>query len=140
MADKIILTICPAIVVKGRSFDDDTAVISIVSPGVDFPEIHCKNLCRCQFYDVEREICMGDVYISPMAEWQAEQIVDFALQNVDKKYWIIHCEAGVGRSPAIALGLARKIRFDKTVRELETKYPCHNKHVRRLIEETIDLK
>lgn len=140
MTNKIILTIYPIMAVVNQSFDDNTAVISVVSPGVDFPEIHCKNLHRCQFYDVEKEICIDDVCMRPMGEWQAEQIVNFALRNVNKRHWIIHCEAGISRSPAIALGLTRAIRFDKTIRELERRYPYHNKHVRQLIERTIDLQ
>jgi predicted protein tyrosine phosphatase len=70
----------------------------------------------------------------------AEQIVNVVLDNRDKKNLVIHCETGISRSPGVALGLAKFIAFSDKLHILETRFPCHNKYVRRLIEEAMEIR
>lgn len=123
-------------------FDDDTLVISIYDPGGKTPEIKGNHIYRWAFYDVIKAIettINGSIYrYRPIEQWQAEQIVDVAFDNLDKERWVIHCEVGISRSPATVLGLAKHIKFPYSIESLERRFPYHNRYVRRLIEEAAD--
>lgn len=124
----------------GRLFDETSCdpnefVISIVSPGMDHSFISGDNVHKYQFYDIDMELLIEkqNRIIRPMEKEIAESIVDVAFNNRDKKRWIIHCEAGVSRSPAVALGLAPFIEMNYSVKQLEKMFPWHNRHVRSLV-------
>ena len=138
--DKIRLTVYPAIAVHDQTFDDDTFVISIASPEMSYANIQCKNVWKVSFHDVQQEYFLekGERTIRPLDYELAQHIVRVAFENRDKRHWIIHCEAGISRSPAVALGLAKHIRFSKTVKGLEREFPHYNKYVRKLIEQAGD--
>jgi predicted protein tyrosine phosphatase len=136
--DKIRLSVYPVIAVKRQSFDNSTFIISIVSPGMEHVDIDCRNILRVKFHDIQQEYVEGGIRYKPLEYETAQQIVSAAFDNRDKSHWVIHCEAGVSRSPAVALGLAKYVRFSKTVKALEREFPYHNKYVRKLIEQAGD--
>lgn len=130
------LTVYPMMAVMGQTFDDDTMVISIMSPRVEHPLIHCKNVYQFHFHDITEEYFLerSNEIIRPMNYETAQEIAHVACQHRDKKRWIIHCEAGISRSPGVAIGLSRYIDFNMTTRKIEKAFPHHNKHVRKLVE------
>ena len=80
---------------------DDIAIISICNSDGSmvhwFKEDH-KNVMNLDFDDVEYD--SKDNYA--MTQDQAKQIVDFYEQHINVKYFIVHCEAGISRSAAVA--------------------------------------
>lgn len=119
-------------------FGDNTLVISITSPGSEHPKLIGENIFKFHFHDIDKELLVKNRVYRPMERELAESIVDIALDHRDKKVWVIHCEAGISRSPGVALGLASRIETFPDVQKLEQSFPCHNRHVRRLIEESLD--
>ena len=119
-----------------RDFTSNVLVISIGSPGRENAKIKGENVFFFQFHDIEEDLVdpLKEVVYESLKPKMAESVVDIAFAHRDKKIWVIHCEAGVSRSPGVALGLARFIDFDTQAHKLEKQFPCHNKHVRKLIE------
>ena len=131
------LKIFSKMMVEGiRDFPNHVLVISIGSPGRENAKIKGENVFFFQFHDIDTELFIEkeSKIIKPVEKEIAESIVDIAFRNRDKKIWVIHCEAGVSRSPGVALGLARFIDFDIPLNKLEKQFPCYNRHVRKLIE------
>ena len=90
---------------------EDCVIISITdykSPRVDFaPNSAVKKILRLEFNDVLR----NDPHC--MTSDQAEQILDFANNWHDKvNLIIVHCEAGVCRSAAVAAALSKIFNED----------------------------
>jgi predicted protein tyrosine phosphatase len=132
--------IYPEVAVKGQNVKD-ALVISIVSPGREHPKIEGSNIYRFHFHDVTCRYDLPDGrIILPMEESIAESIVDIAMKNRTTNRWIIHCEAGISRSPAVAIGISKYIKLTPNRRMLKKMYPLHNKYVTRLIEEAMDRK
>lgn len=117
-------------------FYDDALVISIVSPGREHPLLEGKNVFKFHFHDVRQDIELDDgSIVNRMTETIADEIVDVVIKNKDKRVWVIHCEAGISRSPGVAIGLSRFFEFKNTSTfELEKDFPCFNPHIRKLIE------
>ena len=82
---------------------NDTAIISICN--TDGSMVHLfkynhDNVLNLDFDDVEYDVPeMGIVAITPR---QAKLIVDFFEKHIDAKNFIVHCEAGISRSAAVA--------------------------------------
>lgn len=113
----------------------DVFVISIVSPGREHPKIIGTNVHQFHFHDVTQVYEYDDGrLILPMSEIIASQIAEVAIKNRHKHNWIIHCEAGISRSPGVAIGLAKYIQMNPGVKRLKKLYPCYNKHVKNMIE------
>lgn len=123
-----------------KVFGDDVMVISIVSPGREHPKLIGENIFKFHFYDIDEELLLEkeNKVIRPMERKIAESIADIALDHRDKEIWVIHCEAGISRSPGVALGLASRIETFPDITRLEHLFPLHNTHVRRLVEESLD--
>ena len=116
----------------------DSLVISIVSPGREHPYIQGTNIHKFHFHDVIQVYEMPDgMLVRPMSETIAEQIVDVALKNIHVEKWFIHCEAGISRSPGVAIGLSKYFSMSPNRKTLQKMFQCHNKHVRKLIEEEL---
>lgn len=131
--------ILPRIAIENRTVNDKTLVISIGSPGHENPVIHGKHVYQFQFHDVKEEyLVMGsNKIIRPMGFEIAQQIAEIAVNHRDKPTWIIHCEAGISRSPGVALGLSRYIDLDPGISILQKMFPCYNSHVRKLVEQAL---
>ncbi len=126
--------------VVGKYFGGDL-VISIVSPGRDHPKILGTNIHKFHFHDPINTFTMPDSrLIETVNETIIESIVEIAMDNRYCNRWVIHCEAGVSRSPAIAIGLARFISLSPNRKTLKSLYPLYSKHVCELVEKETSRK
>jgi predicted protein tyrosine phosphatase len=125
------------VAIENQSVNDEIVVFSISSPYVVHPVIHGKYVYQFHFHDVKEEYLLRDILIAPMEYRIAEQIAQIAISHRDKTTWIIHCEAGISRSPGVALGLSRYIDFDPDISTLQKRFPCHNSHVRTFVEKAL---
>lgn len=116
-----------------RLFDDDTLVISITSPGQREAEVKGKHVYKFQFHDVREDLMIDSGIMNAMTEEMADAIVEVVMNNRHLKRMVIHCEAGVSRSPGVAIGLGRYFDLSPGVTELVDKFPCHNKHVMKMM-------
>jgi len=90
-------------------------LISVVSP--EYPEYKlayndmCRDVLKLRFHDVDGNgnvnslVKTGDT-ILPIDDTMAQQIIDFSQKHIDIKNIVIHCEAGISRSPGIAMALS----------------------------------
>ena len=126
---------------EDEDFGNDL-VISIVSPGMTHPNIKGSNVHKFQFHDVIEEYFLKNEnrVIRPMEKEVAESIVRIASNNRHWDKWVIHCEAGISRSPAVAIGLAKYFRTTPDEEELKRLFPHFNKYVEKLIRETLKTK
>ena len=122
--------------VAGQNFMD-MFVISIVSPYREHPKIEGSNVWRFHFHDITEEYLVKDQIFRPMGKEIAESIADLAMKNRDSDRWVIHCEAGISRSPGVAIGLAKYIKTIPDRERLIELFPMYNKHVCKLIEEAM---
>src|SRR4051812_42716692 len=101
----------PEMAMIGQNFLDHM-VISIVSPGRQHPMgMVGTNIHKFQFHDITEEYFIENAnqIIRPMPVEIAEAIAEIAMNNRDASRWIIHCEAGISRSPGVAIGLSKFI-------------------------------
>jgi len=130
--------VLPEIAVEGSDLKD-AFVISIVSPGREHPKIIGSHVHKFHFHDVGITYELPDGrLIQPMSETIAEAIVDLAMHHRYCDKWVIHCEAGISRSPAVAIGLSKFLKFNPNRRNLKKMFPNYNKHVCKLIEEEME--
>ena len=136
------LMVLSAAEMEGKNITSDTLVISIVSPGVVHPKIDGEYVYKFSFHDVTEEYFLDqqNKIIRPMEYEIAESIVETCMNHRDKKRWIIHCEAGISRSPGVAIGLARYIDLSPNVDKLVKMFPYYNKHVQSNIEKAMRAK
>ena len=120
----------------------EALVISIVSPGMEHPKIKGTNIYRFNFYDVTEEyfIESQNRIIRLMEKEIAESIAQIAMDNRDCDRWVIHCEAGISRSPGVAIGLAKFIALRPDRSQLMKMFPSYNKYVAVLIEEAMQVE
>lgn len=118
--------------VEGQNFGE-ALVISIVSPGTAHPKITARHVYQFSFNDIQEDLMVDSGIMSAMSENIAEYIVNVAMEHRDIETWVIHCEAGISRSPGIAIGLAKHLRCTPNARELERMYPHYNRHVEQHI-------
>ena len=125
----------------GQNFFDHL-VISIVSPGREHPKMQGTNIYKFQFHDITEVYMLENEnrVIRPMEKEIAESIAQIALDNRDCERWIIHCEAGISRSPGVAIGLAKHIALRPGIQRLKSMYQCYNKYVAKLVEEALAKK
>jgi predicted protein tyrosine phosphatase len=133
--------IYPEMAVVDQNFLDHL-VISIVSPGREHPNIVGSNVHQFHFHDVTQDYMVDSGIINAMTKEVAEAIVHVVMESLDKgcERWIIHCEAGISRSPGVAIGLAKYIDLRPGRRRLREMFPFYNKHVCRMIEEAMEIK
>jgi predicted protein tyrosine phosphatase len=120
-----------------RMFDDNTLVISITSPGSEEADIKGKYVHKFQFHDVREDLMLDSGIMNAMTPEMAESIAQVMMNHQHLKRWVIHCEAGVSRSPGVAIGAARYIDLDPGVEKLIERFPCYNKHVKKMIEKAL---
>lgn len=96
--------------------------ISIVSP--EYPQYetaksyYCRDILYLRFHDVRADGNVASIYevgdkIIPIDDSDARKIIEFGLKNKKHKNFMIHCEAGLSRSPAVALALAEILNDDR---------------------------
>mgnify|MGYP003385254200 CR=1 FL=1 len=118
--------------VEGQKFGN-AFVISIVSPGAEHPKFEAENQFWCQFNDVREDLMTDSGIMNAMNKELAERLVFIAMEYRDVSTWVIHCEAGISRSPGVAIGLARYLKCTPTAQQLEVTYPHYNRHVADMV-------
>lgn len=106
-------------------FNSNDIVISITDPGQILAKINNMNeLLRVQFFDITDENKLSKFGYGIFKTEHAEKILNFInkkhTENVDYNL-IVHCEAGISRSAAIAL-------FSSVVTEAEFKTKAKTAH------------
>jgi predicted protein tyrosine phosphatase len=121
-------------------------IISILSPGA--PEDaklpiteSTMGVLRLRFHDIDTEDKSEDfreyIRLSGISEHElfcdphAQQIVDFALKHKRDsalRAVLVHCEAGVSRSPAVAAAVAQGV-FNQDPSPILNEYRGHNRRV-----------
>lgn len=125
--------IYPAHHMTGKDFSD-AYVISIVSPNQQWPVFASKDVLRIQFHDVDKRLQSGKNIYEPMHRDQAKGIAMFFLAHKHQATrWIACCEAGISRSPAVAIALTEFVRGEPCAEQLIERYPCFNRHVYRYV-------
>jgi len=134
------IRILPEEGVKDQDFKD-AFVISIVSPGREHPKIVGSNIYKFHFHDVGQTYELPDGrLIDPISETIAESIAEIAMHHRHCNWWVVHCEAGISRSPGVAIGLSRFITFNPGRQQLKKMYPLYNKYVCKLVEDAMNCK
>ena len=87
-------------------------VVSIANPGSPHPELrespHRLGVLRLAFDDVEPNRRDSRGGRTPMTPGQAREILAFVEAHLERlELIVVHCEAGVSRSPAVAAALWR---------------------------------
>ena len=116
---------------------DDTAIISICNTDGStkhwFKENH-DNVLNLDFDDNEHPTPGANII--SMSEEQAKQIVDFYEKNINANCFIVHCEAGISRSAAVAtcfIDFLRMHGMNNNCTLHKNSFYCPNSHVERLI-------
>ena len=108
--------------------DPDVGVISITDPGPRQAALRegWGAVLRLSFHDLDRQ---WQNYVL-MSSAQARELLTWLEDNEDKLNGIVvHCEAGISRSAAVAKYLCE--RYGLPVDEADTRF--HNKHVYRVL-------
>lgn len=103
-------------------------IISITSPGMEHPRPDTGDIPRLNlhFHDVIEEELIGTELWRTIDPSQAELIIDFVDDNIEKsECLIVHCQAGMSRSPGVAIGLSRYYQFSNE-NELRSQFPHFN--------------
>jgi len=120
-------------------------VVSIVSPEMKDYSIpyngQCYDVLYLRFHDILSNghiQSLNDVgdEIVPIGDEHVEKILDFADRYDYIRDWLIHCEAGMSRSPAVALALSEIMNGQEDAEKyVKTMYPkIHNNiNVRKAI-------
>lgn len=141
------ITVLPEVGVTRTKFGDvqdfgNNLVISIVSPGRVHPRIIGTNVHQFSFHDVTEEYFLENEnrIVLPMDKGMAEAIAEVAMNNRHCERWIIHCEAGVSRSPGVAIALARYIKCVPSAYGLMKMFPYYNRHVSESVDDAMRKK
>lgn len=110
--------------------------ISITSPAVQ-AELQggWRAMLRLQFSDIDVVLParwnVGSV-TTLFTGKMAHQVVKFAREHADADF-VVHCEAGISRSPGVALALHEILTGEPPGATLEQQYSLHNRFVRRKV-------
>jgi len=90
-----------------KSLNGSVSVISITDPNSRPVELKCNEqfVLRQQFHDLDR-IHSKPKEFTYFSCCHAREIVDFVLYHMSDNI-VVHCEAGVSRSPAIAAAISQ---------------------------------
>lgn len=104
-----------------KSCSGSVYVISITDPGSDPVSLPCQedNILRLQFHDLDR-IYPQLQKVTYFSKQHAKQIHQFLLSSID--HLVIHCEAGICRSPAVGLAIASYLNLFGDVTHIIRKY------------------
>lgn len=113
------------------------AMISVSTVAGEWPEYddkNCKAVLRMSFHDADPESMNPSPLTKPedyFDDLQANKVLDFveSIENIGVNMLVVHCEAGISRSPAIAAAIANRY-FHNDKEYFEPPY-CPNMHVYR---------
>jgi predicted protein tyrosine phosphatase len=111
--------------------ENTDVLVSISNIGDDLPMLHdgWRAILDLHFDDVD---CATDH--GRMTESQAELLLDFFSRWKEADHFIVHCNAGMSRSPGVLLGLLDCFNAPLSM-ITSIKFPLHNRWVRGLINE-----
>ena len=90
------------------------AVISITDPDTPTAYVDCDNILRLQFHDLDR--IWSQLSEVTYFNWEmAESIIEFVAVNSNVNHMIVHCEAGVARSPAVAAAISEHLNITHVI-------------------------
>lgn len=117
--------------VRFLPFFDKDLIISIEAPGSSHARIYGPqpfvHRLDIDFEDVTEDLMSDTQLLRPMDKNQAELIVNFIEEYLPwSDRLIIHCAAGMSRSPGVAIGLARYFDIGITENELRDRHPHFN--------------
>lgn len=106
-------------------FAEDKIIISISTPGEEFPEFYEQNysildILFLSFYDIEDEneirsvATDGQIFNDDMAAQIAEFVRFWSKKNDNVNIWV-HCDAGVSRSAGVAAALQKYFYGDDSM-------------------------
>ena len=119
--------------VSGLEPRTNSVLISITSENSEHPSFKSGwfKILKIKFDDVEgRNLDIGDAS-NVMRVEHAMQILDFAIENIDKDFFI-NCDAGISRSTGVLVALEQIFNG----RDVSNRYPFHNKYVKEKIKAT----
>lgn len=112
--------------------EEGEVCISIVSPN---HRAHLQDgwhdVLELRFSDVSDGMPIGSLAV-PFDIDMANEVVAFVKANWGRPI-VVHCEAGISRSPGVALALHEMLEGKYPAAPLEEHYRYHNRLVRRLI-------
>lgn len=114
------------------------AIISITSPEQPDAEIIGENVFRFKFHDIREDLIVHNTLWRALDVDMANDIAEVIINNKYMKSFVIHCEAGISRSPAVALAISKFFETNPDTEKLELLHPSHNRYVRKMIEEAIE--
>jgi predicted protein tyrosine phosphatase len=129
-----------------NKIDVPFSIISIVSP--EHPPYvipkndFCRDVLYLRFHDEREDGSIVSIYdvddkIVRIDDNIARLVIEFGLKNKEHENFMIHCEAGMSRSPAVALALSEILNLDRKTPEIyvETLYNInhHNFDVKKRI-------
>lgn len=91
------------------------------------------DVLRLQFHDMDVE---GPSW-SLMTDDQARRVVEFVRYHRHADF-VVHCEAGLSRSPAVALAVHEILTGEAPPEATEKVFHLHNRYVRRKVLEAAD--
>ncbi len=94
--------------------DVSHVIVSIRTPG-DPDEVklpvndHTEDVLHLQFHDIDRVVVGYNDDIEPnmFQQTHAKQVREFFEKNKDVERFIVHCDAGLSRSPAVAAAISK---------------------------------
>lgn len=142
------LTVCSEDVMRTLPCTSEDAIISVVSPNAFHPRRTLKRdkTLYLKFHDLNPHGVRAE-HLAPykdgiMTQKHAEEIIQFVEDMKDRSLAteiqfppniIIHCEAGISRSPAIAMALSIIYGFQPTPSELYHMYSTYNEYVLTMV-------
>jgi predicted protein tyrosine phosphatase len=143
-AQKLPMIVCSEDAIIGRVVKilPSDAVISVTSPDGIHPTIlkEHQTIISLKFYDINPYLAWSQKKHEALLPYEhglmqdthATQIIEF-VDSLENNYHItrlvIHCEAGVSRSPGIALALSIIYGFQPTSHELYKTHTAYNEYV-----------
>ena len=115
---------------------NDAAIISICNTDGSmehwFKEDH-DNVLNVEFDDDEHSAPGAKIKV--MSPRQAKAVVDFYEQHINARYFVVHCEAGISRSAAVAQCFIDFLKMHgvRDVTLHENFAFCPNAHIERLL-------
>lgn len=131
--NKIKISVTNRSIIESMFFNNRSAVISIITPGDKPPNISImENWLILPFHDANPEIDKDDnlLYFNDVHCDKIYKFITTLPKHVENLY--IHCDAGISRSPAVAIAISDFMRYHNYKFETRVNcstYPSYNRFV-----------